>query len=60
MFLLGAKKNKYSIARKINVGLQLSLSWALETMLIFQIALSRPEFNLVDCLAKLALTYIGY
>ena len=53
---MGAKKNKFSTAGKINVGLQLSLSWALETTLIFQIALSRPEFNLVDCLAKLALT----
>ena len=60
MFLLGAKKNKFSTAEKINVGLQLSLSQASETTLIFQIALSRPEFNLVDCLAKLALTYIGY
>ena len=56
MFLLGAKKKKNSIAGKINVGLQLSLSWAPKTTLIFQIALSRLEFNLADCLAKLALT----
>lgn len=56
MFLLGAKKNKFSTAGKINVGMQLSLSRAPETMLIFLIALSRLEFNLANCLAKLALT----
>ena len=53
---IGSQEKKNSIDGKINVGLQLSLSWAPKTTLIFQIALSRLEFNLADCLAKLALT----